>query len=649
MYPPACRMSTNQPQPPLPGQPSHVAVAPAGVVGVAAGHQHPAGGRGVDRRCRLAAPMSTPLWLGRSAVRKPEPTPPAIGAVQPEAAIWPARPRRRPPCRRSATVRAAPPASASTIRLASSSCLAYASGIGADLDPLGRPRSAAAAPSPSTLTQLLVELRGPRTPGRHPLRDAAPARAAAGTGPASRGRADALVRQRQGAGTVLLARLRRADSCIAVATAITQPRAGTFMSWPTLMMMAALRSWLVAVLGEARHLAGDVDPVGRRRSQPGHGRRRPRSSPPSSVRKNAAAPPTQQSRASVAGERGGHDTEPELPAARRVRVSDAGVMPAPSPRASTSQRPSGATSSAGAGRCPAGPAPPRRPPSGVGGSGCRSPARPARSPGRRRSSFSVSAGVEAAAGRPATRRRCCPVRPSQAVANRSAVCSGVGSPGRVLGDGGRRAGEHAVVTGRRVHRGDRLTRAAAQPGGRVDRAGDQPGRPDHAEDQHGDHSATPEPGPESPGEQELERSSHRPSPRLGAHPGLPAAAGARSAEPVGRSRTTGPPPARPARSRSPAADAGAAGAVGGAAVRAAPAPVPRRPVPGRPAALRRSAGGGVRRILAPGLRPQAAPGRARRPAAGRSPARPCRPARPRPAGPRPACPGRTGGARTRPS
>src|SRR6266511_4079615 len=59
------------------------------------------------------APTSTPSWLGRSGVRKPEVMPATTGAVQPAAEIWPGCAQ---PCPETevAAARAPPPVSTLT-------------------------------------------------------------------------------------------------------------------------------------------------------------------------------------------------------------------------------------------------------------------------------------------------------------------------------------------------------------------------------------------------------------------------------------------------------------------------------------------------------------------------------------------------------
>ena len=128
----------------------------------------------------------------------------------------------------------------STIWLASVLVLGVGVGVGADLHLLGRHGQRAASPSrrPSAASR--------RTSGRrsrgHPLRRRAPAGAAAGRGRASRGRCRRPRRQ-VGAGTCCWPGCAARTPAWRWPRAITQPRGGTFMSCPTLMMTAALRSW----------------------------------------------------------------------------------------------------------------------------------------------------------------------------------------------------------------------------------------------------------------------------------------------------------------------------------------------------------------------------------------------------------------------
>src|SRR3954471_21147923 len=93
---PACRISTYQPQPLICTPPSRSqpqlepsgAVAPQRTVVTTPAE---AAWIGVP----LPTPRSTPWWLGRSAVRNPETTPPLTGATQPEAEISPGLVQRR--------------------------------------------------------------------------------------------------------------------------------------------------------------------------------------------------------------------------------------------------------------------------------------------------------------------------------------------------------------------------------------------------------------------------------------------------------------------------------------------------------------------------------------------------------------------------
>src|SRR5512139_3567231 len=74
----------------------------------------------------FGTPMSTPLWVGRADVRNPDVTLPRTGTVQPEAVISPSKVQRATSS--VPVARLAPPVSASTVRDAKGSCLAYALG-----------------------------------------------------------------------------------------------------------------------------------------------------------------------------------------------------------------------------------------------------------------------------------------------------------------------------------------------------------------------------------------------------------------------------------------------------------------------------------------------------------------------------------------
>src|SRR5256885_14047803 len=122
----ACLISTSQPQPRIDGEPSwsQPHQAPAAVLAWqrTSVTTPPAAARiGVPR----AAPGSTPSWVGRSGVRKPEMIGATTGAVQPEGAIWPGWAQ---PWLASVlpAARAPPPVSAVTPWGANGSCLAYA-------------------------------------------------------------------------------------------------------------------------------------------------------------------------------------------------------------------------------------------------------------------------------------------------------------------------------------------------------------------------------------------------------------------------------------------------------------------------------------------------------------------------------------------
>src|SRR4029453_7810292 len=119
----ACMMSTYQPQPAMAALPSRSQLHPALTLQVAV--RTPP-----DAAARIGVPFgtarSTPLWVGRPAVRNPETISAATGTVQPDAAISPANAQRSDVS--EPTERAAPAASLFTMDDACDSCLAYASG-----------------------------------------------------------------------------------------------------------------------------------------------------------------------------------------------------------------------------------------------------------------------------------------------------------------------------------------------------------------------------------------------------------------------------------------------------------------------------------------------------------------------------------------
>ena len=230
------------------------------------------------------------------------------------------------------------------------------------------------------------------------------------------------------------------------------------------------------------------------------------------------------------------------PAGGRRRLLDPAVIAAPSRWRRPASRPSGATSSSRS--CAA----VQRVRStstkvsvrgrSVGGPVTSSAGTPA---GSAPASFSVSAGVDkrSQAGLPLL-GGACPGRPSQAVVNRAAVCSGVGSPGR--GDRRRRrlrwrctpsspASGSTVVIGR--------FGPAAQSVRRVGRAGDQTGRADHAEDQHRDHQRDARAGTGATRVKRNPPPAASPSPRLGAHPRCRCGPARARRSPAGRPRTPG--------------------------------------------------------------------------------------------------------------
>src|SRR3954454_6141608 len=124
---PACRTSTIQPQPPLPGNPSTLHVLrPLWSSSHLTTDTTPLAAAWIT--VYRPTMRSTPWCVGRDGVRKPEPTDaPSTGRVQPDAAILPAV-DRHVIATESPTARAAPCASALTISVARPSCLAYAPG-----------------------------------------------------------------------------------------------------------------------------------------------------------------------------------------------------------------------------------------------------------------------------------------------------------------------------------------------------------------------------------------------------------------------------------------------------------------------------------------------------------------------------------------
>src|SRR5215813_4495017 len=109
----ACRMSTYQPQPKTARLPSRSQLygAPLRLASQVATSTIPAAAAWIG--VPLGTPMSTPLWFGRSAVRKPDVIGPTTGTVQPEAAID--MPDEHCSSRLLPTARLAPPVNASTI------------------------------------------------------------------------------------------------------------------------------------------------------------------------------------------------------------------------------------------------------------------------------------------------------------------------------------------------------------------------------------------------------------------------------------------------------------------------------------------------------------------------------------------------------
>src|SRR3712207_1749083 len=88
----ACRMSTYQPQPGIDGEPSRSQLQFEGTLHFTVMTvPDVAAWMGVT----FATIRSTPLWLGRSNVRNPEPTLAITGTVQPAAGSSPAKVQRR--------------------------------------------------------------------------------------------------------------------------------------------------------------------------------------------------------------------------------------------------------------------------------------------------------------------------------------------------------------------------------------------------------------------------------------------------------------------------------------------------------------------------------------------------------------------------
>src|SRR5947207_993126 len=119
MTPSAWVMSTYQPQPPIWAEPSwsQPALPPSGATALQATTVTvPAEAAWIG--VPLGAAMSTPLWLGRSAVRNPDTIGPWTGGVQPSGPMLPTQAPRP----------AASPVSAPTSCCASASCREYAFG-----------------------------------------------------------------------------------------------------------------------------------------------------------------------------------------------------------------------------------------------------------------------------------------------------------------------------------------------------------------------------------------------------------------------------------------------------------------------------------------------------------------------------------------
>src|SRR5439155_335168 len=82
----ACLISTYQPQPSTSALPSTSQLLVEALHSTVTTMPPAAAWIGVP----LGTERSTPSWVGRSGVRKPETISASTGAVQPEAAIWPA-------------------------------------------------------------------------------------------------------------------------------------------------------------------------------------------------------------------------------------------------------------------------------------------------------------------------------------------------------------------------------------------------------------------------------------------------------------------------------------------------------------------------------------------------------------------------------
>src|SRR3954471_9610846 len=116
----ACRMSTYQPQPGIEGEPSRSQLQKEGTL-------HLAVMTVPDEAAWMAVPFgtprSTPLCVGRPAVRNPETMSAVTGTIQPAADSSPENVQRRSVAGPT-TARAAPAATLLTISAASGSCLA---------------------------------------------------------------------------------------------------------------------------------------------------------------------------------------------------------------------------------------------------------------------------------------------------------------------------------------------------------------------------------------------------------------------------------------------------------------------------------------------------------------------------------------------
>ncbi len=226
---PACMISIYQPQPRMESEPScpQPHHAPVAVCRLAADQSHHAGGRGVDRgttaRSEVHAIVGGPLGC------------PEAGDDQRRRLARSSRTRRSRRAAHSAatstqpTARAAPLVRELTTCVASGSCFAYASGYALRCTPARR-RSAPWSAQPGTLEQVLVEL--PRCVDRiHDLVRRAPALAGTLLEQAER----VMVVSRAQIPEIVQVRLLQRG-----AIAITQPRGGTCICWPTLTMLAAL-------------------------------------------------------------------------------------------------------------------------------------------------------------------------------------------------------------------------------------------------------------------------------------------------------------------------------------------------------------------------------------------------------------------------